>query len=148
MTQSLEDMLVNFFKTGKLGWQNFAQTIIDTLIRSQVQQLIAKTFGGINGGGNIGSGKGLLGMGGVLGFLADGGPASAGNPYIIGERGPELFVPNQSGTVIPNNAMGGSNVVYNINAVDAMSFKQMLAKDPAFLYSVTQMGARTMPGRA
>lgn len=43
------------------------------------------------------------------GMLADGGLAQAGTPYIVGERGPELFVPNQSGTVIPNGtSMGGS----------------------------------------
>ena len=39
------------------------------------------------------------------GLLANGGPASANVPYIVGERGPELFVPNTSGVVIPNNAL-------------------------------------------
>lgn len=39
--------------------------------------------------------------------LAAGGPASAGNPYLIGELGPELFVPNVSGSVIPNNRLQG-----------------------------------------
>jgi hypothetical protein len=43
---------------------------------------------------------------------------------------------------------GGSTVVtYNINAVDALSFKQMLAQDPTFLYAVTQQGAKGMPVR-
>ena len=45
--------------------------------------------------------------------LASGGPASAGRPYIIGERGPELMVPNRSGTVIPNHALGGGGAVIN-----------------------------------
>lgn len=42
-----------------------------------------------------------------LGFLAGGGHAQGGSPYIVGERGPELFVPSTSGEVIPNNKLGG-----------------------------------------
>jgi len=44
---------------------------------------------------------------------AAGGPVSAGSPYLVGERGPELIVPNRSGTVIPNNKLGGGAVVVN-----------------------------------
>ena len=63
--------------------------------------------------------------------LAEGGPAQAGRPYIVGEEGPELFVPNTSGTVIPNDqitgsggmGVGGTVVNYNIQAVDAPSFQ-------------------------
>lgn len=54
-------------------------------------------------------------LSGLLGFRADGGPVSAGSPYIVGERGPELFVPNFSGTIVPNHAMGGG-AVFNIDA--------------------------------
>jgi len=61
-----------------------------------------------------------LGGGGLLGLipgLADGGPARAGRPHIVGERGPELFVPNSSGTVVPNHAMGGgASVTVNVDA--------------------------------
>ena len=51
--------------------------------------------------------------------LATGGPAMANTPYIVGEKGPELFMPGRSGTVIPNDALGGSgttNVVVNVDA--------------------------------
>jgi hypothetical protein len=48
---------------------------------------------------------------------AMGGPVYAGSSYIVGERGPELFVPSQSGTIIPNSRSGGANVVININGV-------------------------------
>ena len=37
---------------------------------------------------------------------ASGGPVRAGQPYMVGERGPEMFVPNQSGNIIPNGAKG------------------------------------------
>ena len=45
-----------------------------------------------------------------------GGAVSSGKPYMVGERGPELFVPGASGNIVPNNAMGGSNIVVNVDA--------------------------------
>jgi len=38
---------------------------------------------------------------------AAGGPVTGGQQYMVGERGPELFVPNQSGSIVPNNSLGG-----------------------------------------
>jgi len=59
--------------------------------------------------------------GGLLGFLgfADGGRPPVGRPSIVGEKGPELFVPRSSGNIIPNNKLGGgstNNVVVNVDA--------------------------------
>jgi phage-related minor tail protein len=55
--------------------------------------------------------------------LAVGGPVNAGSPYVVGEKGPELFVPSSSGSIVPNGAMGNSGggsggvtVNYNIAA--------------------------------
>ena len=45
---------------------------------------------------------------------AAGGPVSSGRPYIVGEIGPELFVPSSSGNIVPNNEMGGGSNVYSI----------------------------------
>ena len=47
---------------------------------------------------------------------ASGGPVSGGRPYLVGEKGPELFVPRSHGNIVPNNAMGGSNIVVNVDA--------------------------------
>jgi hypothetical protein len=70
----------------------------------------------------------LTGSGGFVGTFAKaitgkamGGPVSASTPYIVGERGPELFVPGTSGGIVPNNKLGmGGGVtvapVYNIDA--------------------------------
>ena len=59
----------------------------------------------------------------LKGFRAEGGPVNAGSPYMVGEKGPELFVPSSSGSIVPNGAMGSSggssggvNVTYNIAA--------------------------------
>ena len=78
---------------------------------------------------------------------AVGGPIMKNKPYLVGERGPEMIIPNGGGNVIPNDALGGGRtmVTYNIQAVDARSFKQLVASDPEFIYSVTQAGARRIP---
>ncbi|MDA7807342.1 hypothetical protein N8955_01260 [bacterium] len=76
-----------------------------------------------------------------------GGPIMKNKPYLVGEAGAEVIIPNAGGNVIPNNElMGGKTMVtYNIQAVDARSFKQLVASDPEFIYSVTQAGARRIP---
>jgi len=63
--------------------------------------------------------------GGFLSFVkgltgkAIGGPVQAGQPYMVGERGPEMFVPNQTGSIVPNNKMGGGGGITIVNNVDA-----------------------------
>jgi hypothetical protein len=79
-----------------------------------------------------------------------------GQPSLVGERGPELFVPQSAGRIIPNNALGGgSNVVnnstavtYSIQAVDASSFRSLIARDPEFIHNVSEQGRRSMPIRS
>jgi hypothetical protein len=41
---------------------------------------------------------------------------SSGRPYIVGEVGPELFVPSSSGNITPNNALGGTTINLTVNA--------------------------------
>jgi phage-related minor tail protein len=117
--------------------------MLEELLRSQIQQSMAGLFGVSGkggGGGNIFSTVGKL-----LGF-ASGGLTPGGRPIVVGERGPEVFIPASNGTVVPNSALGGGqSVIYNINAVDAPSFRQLLARDPTFLHAVAMQGARTMP---
>ena len=70
-------------------------------------------------GDPTGQGVGLLSiLTGRFGKRAAGGPVSAGSPYLVGERGPEMFVPRSSGSVYPNDAMGigGANIVVNVDA--------------------------------
>ena len=51
----------------------------------------------------------------MFGF-ADGGRPPTGKPSIVGERGPELFVPDSAGTIIPNEELMGGNVTVNVDA--------------------------------
>jgi hypothetical protein len=72
-----------------------------------------------NAGDPAGQGIGLLSiLTGGFGKRAAGGPVSAGSPYLVGERGPELFMPRTSGSIYPNDAMGmgGANIVVNVDA--------------------------------
>lgn len=147
-TQGMEDMLMKFFETGKLNWKDFVQSMVQTLLRSQLQQAMANIFSmgvGTSGGGGLFSGLGKL-----LGF-ANGGIIPTNGPVIVGERGPEILSGASGRVVTPNSSLGGlggQSVTYNINAVDAMSFKQMIARDPAFIHAVASQGGRTIPGRA
>lgn len=94
-------------------------------------RLLLMVLGGFADGGKIGfGGKADGGKIGFGGFRAGGGSTSTGSAYVVGERGPELFVPNTAGTVIPNNRMNSSmgevNINFNIQAVDAESFDDLL----------------------
>lgn len=54
------------------------------------------------------------------GGRAAGGPVTSGTSYLVGERGPELFTPNSSGKITPNNRLGGSNTTINLNVTGAI----------------------------
>lgn len=66
---------------------------------------------GLAGNDGIGFFSQLFGGG-----KASGGTVRGGTSYLVGERGPELFTPGRSGSIAPNNAVGGSNIVVNVDA--------------------------------
>jgi hypothetical protein len=59
--------------------------------------------------------------------LGTGGPVSANTPYIVGDRGRELFVPNSNGTIIPNSQLGGGGVVINTYTKEAAAVAMAMA---------------------
>ena len=62
-------------------------------------------------------------------FRANGGPVTANSsPYIVGEQGRELFVPNTAGNIIPNDQLNGGNFTINISANDTAGFDELLTK--------------------
>lgn len=131
--------------------QNF---IVSPLIRN-IQGML---MGGMGGGGGIGSllglggsmipGFGLLAGAGMLlgGLFADGGnTAKAGSkPILVGERGPEIFMPGKAGTVVPNdelNSVGGQgdlNVSFTINAIDTRTGVEFLLQNKRVITGVIQ----------
>ena len=100
---------------------NVLNRIRDKIIDAQIDKFLGgfgENFGKSASGGR---GKGIGGfLGGVLGglFRENGGPVKAGQPYIVGERQPELFVPRRSGTIIPKVGGGGTvnNITINVDA--------------------------------
>lgn len=95
--------------------KSMAKSVVDSLIRILVQKYIVDAaFGAITssfGGGSTPAPTG--GGGSSLPAFANGGVATGGKPAIIGERGPELFIPNRTGRVVPNDQLGGGGVVVN-----------------------------------
>lgn len=82
--------------------QGLKQVIIEMTKLAAISAILSAVFpGGING---------LKGFEAIftnlLGFRANGGPVSGGSPYVVGERGPELFVPSVSGSIVPNYSVG------------------------------------------
>lgn len=72
--------------------------------------------------------------------------AAGGNTgYIIGEQGPELFMPDRPGTIIPNDdidtAAGGSNVTFNINAIDAVGVEEVLTEQQGNIIGMIRAAA-------
>jgi lambda family phage tail tape measure protein len=162
VTQNLETALDNFVQTGKLSFSDLARSIISDLIKIQLRAQatslfkssgIGGFFSGLFGGG--GGGSPAFGSTAFWGGKAEGGDVSGMNSYMVGERGPELFVPKTSGTIIPNNqlgSMGGQpQVVYNgpyianMQAIDTQSATQFLAKNKNAVFAANQSATRSLP---
>ncbi len=106
--RAIENALGKAIRTGSFGFEDLRKVALSVLgdIASATRSGLNELFGG---GGSSGSGGGLLGaldslFGGAPG-RATGGPVSPARPYLVGERGPELFVPTASGSIV---AAGGS----------------------------------------
>ena len=142
-TQGMEDAIIRFVKTGKFNFKDLINDLLTTLLRSRLQELFARIFSGGTARSNSPGLFDVLGsIGSAIGkkFMGDGGILGKGEYGIVGERGPELV--QGPATVTP---IMGSQVTYNINAVDAASFQELLARDPQFLFAVSETGRQSLP---
>jgi lambda family phage tail tape measure protein len=154
-SKGAEDAIVKFATTGKLSFKDLANNILSDMIRIEARRALSGIFGALSSAFGFGP-IGITGGGGG-GAMANGGPVQGNTPYLIGERGPEMFVPQNAGKIIPNHQLGGGGqsivnnntaVTYSIQAVDASSFRSMLARDPEFIHNVAEQGRRQMPIRS
>jgi hypothetical protein len=106
IAQGFEDAILSGQKLSEVI-RGLGQDLLRLVFRQQITAPLAK-----------GIGDALF-----AGFRAEGGPVGAGGAYVVGEKGPELFVPSSSGSIVPNGAMGSSGgsaggvtVNYNIAA--------------------------------
>ena len=158
--KGMEDALVSFVQTGKLDFKSLANSIIADLIRIQIQNSIIKPLAQATSGMSLSgmfssAGSFLSGL-----FKADGGPVAGGQPYIVGEQGPEWFVPNGAGSIVPNGkspSMPGSdssaataqapiNINFSVRAMDARSFQSAMVQNKAVVVGIVNQ-ALNMRGR-
>ena len=125
VTSGVEQLALTFasslgdaISSGRLDIASFFDALLKDLLKLTTQLLIVKPLAealrsALGDGGSL---SGILGsIGGAFGFggaRAMGGPVTAGMGYLVGERGPELFVPRSSGQIVPN---GGGAMNINVN---------------------------------
>jgi lambda family phage tail tape measure protein len=144
---SMENAFVDFVSTGKLSFKDLVDEMLDQLKRLVAKKIFQTILGIFGGGGGIG--------GFFAGLFDQGGVIPAGKFGIVGEKGPEIVTGpakvigrSETERMLGDASSGGgsgTNITYNISAVDAQSFKELVASDPEFLYNVTQAGARMQP---
>ena len=120
----IESNLAKAIATGRVGFDDLRKVAVSAL--AEIAASAVKTDLGALFGGGAGSGGGLLS--GLFGSLfggapgrATGGPVTAGRPYMVGERGPELFVPAGAGSIAPtaSTTRGAVSITVNVAAPPA-----------------------------
>ena len=142
LTQMVMDGKINFDTMKDMFKDMVRQMIADALKAQVIKPLLGGIFGGIGGaiGGPIGTA--FTAVGTNLGKAATGGSLQSGNPYLVGERGPELIVPSSAGTIMNNhntkNALGGGggtvvNQTINVQSGVAQTVRaEMISLLPRF----------------
>ena len=138
--------LDTFVQTGKMNFGDLSRSIIQDLIKIELKQSAMAFFSAAK--------TSLFSIFGLSGKAA-GGPVSAGKPYMVGEKGPELFMPSSSGSIVPNNKLGGSGgtmgggttIINNISAIDSRSVQQLFAEHRMTLFGNVEQARRELPMR-
>lgn len=121
----LERGLLSAVRRGSLGFEDLRRTglrVLDDIAAQALRGGLASIgIGGSGGGGGLGGG--ILGIGSLISSIfglpgrATGGPVAPGRPYLVGERGPELFIPTSAGQVDPGSRGGARSVNVSIRVV-------------------------------
>jgi lambda family phage tail tape measure protein len=161
LVSNMNTAIDNFVETGKLSFSDFAESVIKDIIKIQLkmqasqllQMGIKFAIGAFSAGAGTASGGVPGGDPGSYSTFASGGTITG--PSIVGENGPELFIPGRSGAIIPNNnlsdAIGGGGVTYNgtviqnMSAIDTQSGLQFLAKNKMNIYALNMSAMRSIP---
>lgn len=131
----LEKGLLGAIRKGSLGFGDLRRIAMGT-INDIAAQAVGNLFSGNSGGSASG---GVLGIGGLVGSIlglpgrATGGNVAPGQGYVVGERGPELFVPTSAGRVQSNSEAKGSRdvrVAINVSTPAGGNAPQALQRSP------------------
>ena len=153
-TRGFENAIIRFVQTGKLSFKDLINSLLAEFARVQASKMLMNFLGASGAGGffkNLfGGGFGTGGFFGNLdfgGFFANGGRINPNEYGIVGERGPEIVTGPANITPFDKMAQQPVQVTYNINAVDASSFRALVARDPQFIYNISEQGRRSQPAR-
>ncbi len=120
------------------------QDIAQIIVRKSITEPLGNAVAGAVSSSGIGSFFSNI-FGGLFGGgKASGGPVSAGTPYLIGESGPELFVPSSSGSVVPNKALAGGgetnnlNITFQVNSLDPRTAAAVLVQNEPIITALVQ----------
>jgi lambda family phage tail tape measure protein len=149
---SMNSAIDTFVTTGKLSFSDLAASILQDLEKIILKALLMKAITGMSGM----MGTGTSSIFSITGF-ASGGDPPVGTPSIVGENGPELFIPKSAGTIIPNHQLSSvmnsssGGVTYNgpyianMSAIDTQSATQFLARNQVAVWSANQAAQRGLP---
>ena len=123
-SMTAREALANLFQRTADHFLDMAAQMIAAQIQMQILNIGMNFLGGFGvtsgPGVNLGKNPNFFNQGPPplppLPGKALGGQVGAGRPYIVGERGPEMFVPGAQGNIVPNNAMGSTSIVVNVDA--------------------------------
>jgi phage-related minor tail protein len=168
--KDMSSAIDEFVDKGETSFGKLTESIIKDLIKLSLKKQMLALVDSVspsNGSGGIFSSLGSLfkfgvtpgsaGSGTSTGWMgataATGGPIDG--PTLVGEKGPEIFMPNGAGTVIPNDKLnglgGGQTVNYNgpyiasMSAIDTQSGIQFLAKNKQAIWAANQNAQRSIP---
>lgn len=161
VVNNMGNALDNFVRNGKFSFKDLTRSILQDLLVIQMRAQMIGIFRGMFASSNVGgvTGPDNIDVGG--GFnpagRAGGGDVVGGMPYYVGERGPELFVPATSGSIVPNHSLamagagGGQTINYNgpfiqsMNAIDTQTGVQFLVKNKQTIWAANQSAQRALP---
>jgi phage-related minor tail protein len=124
----IEQGLLRAVRTGKFGFEDLrrmALSVLDAIAGSALQGAVG---GGAGGGGLLSLGTSLLTAALGLPGRATGGPVAPGRAYLVGERGPEMFVPTTSGQVVAGGSARDVRVRIAVNGGGEASEARLLAR--------------------
>jgi len=136
----------NLFKTLENSFNRMLENILQQILESQIQQALTQLFAP---SGTSGSSTNFLAQAASFIFGAPGkavgGPVAGGQPYMVGERGPEMFMPNTAGQIVSNselNSGGGSGAVinFNINAISTQTGVEFLLENKKNIIGMVSQG--------
>lgn len=114
---AMESALGRFVRTGKFGFEDLKRTVLSVMneIAASTLQMSLGSAGGSGAGGIFSTLASVAMTAFGLPGRATGGPVSPGQAYLVGERGPEVFVPTASGRIETGGGMGGGGRATTIN---------------------------------